>query len=112
MSSQTLGEKMKKFAGRKTVDRIRQQCAEQGIKLDMGLYEKGSDYIVVHLPGQNGCPVPVLYSDVNGRFFCAATGVAHFSSDDALDGSVWFDAMLEFFYTPGIGESLSSRLAA
>lgn len=103
---------MKKFAGRKTVDQIRQQCAERGFKLDMGLYEKGSDYIVVHLPGQYDEAVPVLYSDVSGRFFCAAPGVPHFSSDDSRDGDAWFDAMLEFFYSARLGESFATRLEA
>jgi hypothetical protein len=107
---------MKKFAGRKTIDRIRLQCAERGVKLDMGLYDKGSDYIVVHLPGRHGEVVPVLYSDVNGRFFYAPGGAAgtasSFSSDDALDGNAWFDAMLEFFYNAEIGGSFSDRLAA
>lgn len=103
---------MKKFAGRKTVNQIRQQCAEQGIKLNMGLYDKGSDYLVVHLPGRDGVAIPVMYSTVSGRFFHSAPGSGGFSSDEGLDGLAWFDALLEFFYTPTVGGSLSDRLAA
>ncbi len=92
---------MKKYAGRRSIQQIRRQCAERGIKIDMGLYEKGSDYVVVHLPGAAGTVLPLMYSAVNGRFFYAGGGADNFSSDDAKDGEPWFDALLDFFYTPG-----------
>lgn len=90
---------MKKFAGHKTVDQIREQCLAQGVTLDTRLYDSGSsDYI--KLTSTDGkTSAEVLYSSFNGRFFGQFTPGREFNSDDAsLDGTPWFDALLEFFY--------------
>jgi hypothetical protein len=89
---------MTKFLRHKTYDEIRQQCAAAGIELDTSKYDEGSDYIVVSSTGPNGEKARVLYSTVNGNFFGTTPDGTEFSSDDKrLDGTPWFDALLNFF---------------
>lgn len=93
---------MKKFTRHKTAAEVMLQCALKKIEIDAIQHERGSDYLVVHLPGPSGAAIPVMYSTINGRFFHydldRDEGHDDFSSDDAsLDGKAWFDYMLDLF---------------
>ncbi len=89
--------KPKKFMCTKTVDEIRQQCDAAGIQFDTKLYDKGADHIAIRaFPDKREWIV--LFNAFNGRFFGTAPGEIEFSSDDKLDGTPWFDALLQFFY--------------
>jgi hypothetical protein len=85
---------MKKFAGFKSVYQIRAQCQAEGVPIDTTFYDDGADHIAVGSEG-NGI---VFYNAFNGRFFGTTPEGVHFSSDEALDGTPWFDALLAFFF--------------
>lgn len=91
---------MKQFIRHKTSTEILAQCIATGGRCDASAYNASTDHITVWLPGPDDAPVPVLYNTINGRFFYAPSDDSkYFSSDEALDGQPWFDAMMEFFYT-------------
>lgn len=85
---------MKTFARHKSVDEILGQCSAGGIPIDISKYVKdGHDHIVVGAE-----PAVVFYNTFNGRFFGTTPEGVSFSSDSELDGTPWFDALLNFFY--------------
>jgi len=83
---------MKKFAGHKTLEQIRKQCEECGVELNTYQHDHGDDHVALYSPD-----VKILYSTVSGRFFGTTPEGIKFSSDDKLDGTPWFDALLDFF---------------
>lgn len=89
---------METFKRHRTADEIITKCKAEDITFDACKYREGSDHIVMYLPGPNGRRCPVLFNVFNGRFFCAADGFPHFSSDKDQDDA-WYQAMLDFFYT-------------
>ena len=93
---------IKKFAGRKSAQDIIDQCAADGIKIDVSKHEAGGDHLVVTLPGPAGEGVQVLYNVVSGRFFSAPPDGERFSSDDQRDDEPWFAAMLVFFFKEAV----------
>lgn len=90
---------MKKFAGHKTLDVIKQQCQEAGIEFDDRLHKTGSDYVVVRtIKGDKDSGI-VLYSSFNGNFFGSTPdGVDFDSASTEHENEPWFQALLSFFY--------------
>lgn len=86
------------YKGNKSLAVIRAQCKEQGLELDERRYEEGGDHVVVRSTGPNGEKAHVIFNTVNGRFQGKTPDGVEFSSDDELDGTPWFDALLDFFY--------------
>lgn len=94
---------MKKFAGTKSLDTIKQQCKAQGVYIDTRLHDqRGQDTVVV------GGPVVtkgiqhhgwVIFNVFNGKFFGRTPkGVVFDSSDYVHEKEPWFQALLSFFY--------------
>lgn len=86
---------MKKFAGNKTLDQLRAQCAALGLELDTRLYDtEGYDHFVVRGGGGK-----VFYNTFNGRFFGTTDSGVQFSSDETEhEAENWFQQLLSFFY--------------
>lgn len=89
---------MKQFAGIKTVDQLKAECKKRGWEIDTKQHDGGSDHIKFQFEHQ-GVKTTVFYSAFNGRFFGTTADECAFTSDDAkLDGTPWFDALLDFVY--------------
>lgn len=84
---------MKKFAGNKTLSQIRAQCKAQRVQFIDSQWRRGSDYVTLKSPG-----AWVMFNTFNGRFFGETPDGFEFNSNDKLDGTPWFDALLNFFY--------------
>jgi hypothetical protein len=85
---------MEKFAGNKTPEQIKAQCKAQGLVFDDRRYQTmGDDHVVVR-----GGGAYAIFNTFNGRFFGTTPDGTEFTSDDTLDGTPWFDALLRFFY--------------
>jgi hypothetical protein len=94
---------MQTFAGNKTLEQIKAQCKAQGLAFDDYLYRTaGHDHVRI-----SGGGARVLFNTFNGRFIGITPDGVAFSSDDKLDGTPWFDALLRFFYV----EKKSARAA-
>lgn len=90
---------LKKFKDPKSVELIRAQCLLQQLVCDSTLFDQGkSDYIIVFSPAAP--EAKVFYCDLQGRFFGHNDQGEAFSSDEPLDGTPWFDALLAFFNEP------------
>lgn len=92
---------MARFARHRTLTEVLKLAAEKGYKVDAIRHtQRGSDHIVVHMPGKDGTLIPVLFNVFNGRFFHSGpTPFSYFTSDETVhEGQPWFDAMLAFFY--------------
>lgn len=92
---------MKTYARIKSVEEIRKQCEELGVNIDTEGYMRGLDHIVLSSPG-----VQVFYNSFNGHFFGSVSSTTrvvllttHFTHESELDGTSWFDALLNFFYS-------------
>lgn len=88
---------LKRFAGHRSHEQIREACRAQGLILEDAAYRRhGSDWIGVR--GKAGGTL-VLYSTPTGRFHGTqpATG-EKFTESSPFDGEPWFDALLAFFY--------------
>jgi len=89
----------KKFKGPKSIELIRAQCVLQQLVCDSTLFDQGkSDLIIVFSPATP--QAKVFYTDLSGYFFGHTDQGVAFSSDDPLDGTPWFDALLAFFNEP------------
>lgn len=92
----------KKFARHITGDELIAACAKEDFPCQPRKWrEEGSDHI--RFGFQHGrVYVTALYSTVSGRAFGeygpAMRENKPFSTDDKLDGTPWFDALLEFLY--------------
>ncbi len=85
---------MKKFAGHKSSDAIKQQCEAAGIEYDQERYENGGDHVVIVGGGAR-----ILYNTVNGRFFgTTPEGIEFDSNKTEHEEEPWFQALLSFFY--------------
>lgn len=90
---------LKKFKGPKSFELIRAQCVLQQLVCESTLLDQGkSDYIIVFSPAAPRAKV--FYTDISGRFFGHTEQGVSFASDDPLDGTPWFDALLAFFNEP------------
>lgn len=100
---------MKTFAGVKTLDTIKAQCAAQGVPIDTRLCDKhGWDTIVVGgpillLPGHPASDsmenAYAIFNTFNGKFFGRThEGVSFDSSSTEHESEPWFQALLSFFY--------------
>lgn len=88
---------LKRFAGHRNYQQIRDECKAQGLILEDAAYRRhGSDWIGVR--GRPDGPL-VLYSTPTGRFHGThpATG-EKFTESSPFDGEPWFDALLAFFF--------------
>lgn len=86
---------MKKFAGNKTLEQLRAQCAALNLELDTLRHDQdGDDHIVVR-----GGGAEVFFSTFNGKFFGTTdTGVAFDSDSTEHEEEPWFQQLLSFFY--------------
>lgn len=92
---------MKKFAGHKPIDVIRQQCKDQGVPLNTHLHDNaGWDTIVVgHRYGRPLRNGHAVYNTFSGRFYGVTDKGVEFNSDSAKhDKEPWMQALLSFFY--------------
>lgn len=89
---------MKTFSGVKSVEQIKAQCAEHDLSIDTSKFDAGNDYVkfdFIHADTS----MEVMFNGFNGRFFGTTDGGQKFTSNDAnLDGTPWFDALLDFVY--------------
>lgn len=83
---------MKKFLRHKTSDEIKAQCDAQGLVLDMSQYDRGADSITIR-----GGGAYVVYNVTNGNFYGETPDGVEFENTSTLDGTPWFDALLNFF---------------
>jgi hypothetical protein len=89
---------LKIFKRTKSLEEIRQQCKVAGVDLDTRLFDDGADHVTLRsTDGKRGAVV--IFNAFNGRFFGTTPDGTQFSSDDKRDGTPWFDALLEFFYS-------------
>lgn len=86
---------MKKFAGTKPLDVIREQCKSDGISFNDALHKKlASDYIVIEGGGAH-----VFLNGFNGTFFgTTPDGINFNSSSTEHESCDWFQQLLKFFY--------------
>jgi hypothetical protein len=107
---------MKKFAGKKPLETIRQQCKLQGVHFNDFLFRtQRSDYVVLTSKKGNNDSGQVLYNTFNGTFFgttpakrdwhhplvnkfCPPAGVEFDSNSTEHENEPWFQALLSFFY--------------
>lgn len=89
---------MKTYARKKTLEEVREVCAEKGWDLDTTKFdEEGSDYVAIRwkAEGESG---ELLLSTFNGRFFGPLDSGEMMSSDEDRDGDPWFEALCDAFY--------------
>ena len=89
---------MKKFNGNKSIEEVADQCKERNLDFDQSKYDAGSDYVRFAF-AHGDTSMHVMLNGFDGRFFGATTSGQDFNSDDStLDGTPWFDALLDFVY--------------
>jgi hypothetical protein len=83
----------------RTADEVIAQAKAQGIDLELGPFERGSDHIGLRTPA-----IHVLFNVFSGRFLGSLPAIPgkqseiHFNSDnDRADD--WYQTMVNFFYT-------------
>lgn len=93
MASKTKSRIM--WAGHKTHAQIRQQCIEQGLRLDDSSFRRGvSQFILVQ---GGGCSVH--FSTFTGSFFGVTPDKRHFNVVNGIhDSEPWMIALKEFFW--------------
>jgi hypothetical protein len=90
---------MKKWAGHKSFDVIKQQCKDAGIHFSDQSYRKGGDCVVVSTVKGDEKSGQVMYNTVNGVFFGVTPEGVEFDSNHAThDREEWFQKLLAFFY--------------
>ena len=93
---------MKKFSCHITGDELIAACARDALPCDAYKWRNmGGDHISFGF-AHGAVFVTALYNTFNGRAFGhygdARTQDIQFSTDDKLDGTPWFDALLTFLY--------------
>jgi hypothetical protein len=89
---------MKRFECARTAGEILAQCTAAGFATKAKLYAAGSDHFMFEFihADFNGW---IICNGVTGRFWGKTAAGAKFDSDqDVLDGTAWFDALLDFVY--------------
>lgn len=95
----------KKFTRHKSYAEIKAQCKEQGLYFGSWLYDQGrSDFVVVcrkQSDTTNGEGF-VFFNLYSGRFHGETNKILGsaivFNESSQLDGTPWYDALLEFFF--------------
>lgn len=93
----------KKFKRHLTGLELIEACEKEGFPvIARGWRKEGSDFIRFGF-NHGRIYVSALYSVVNGRAFGTyytgiGVGETKFSSEDKLDGTPWFDALMAFLY--------------
>lgn len=90
---------MRKFSGNKPLSIIETNCRKNGWPWNSKSYDQGGDYIVFgfeHL----GRRFEILYNTVNGTFLTKHGRTTITEKSIHLDGTPWYDALLDFIYEP------------
>lgn len=88
---------MKKYTRSLTLSELRLKCAESGFVLDTTRHDQGSDYVTIYFK-HSGKKLNVVFNTFNGTFIVKRNGEM-VTGSSALDGTPWFDAILDFIYT-------------
>jgi hypothetical protein len=90
---------MKTYARGKTSAEFVAAAQSAGLTVNTAPMEMGGDWLVFN-GTLHGMPVHALFSVVNSRVIGTfGADKAGFSSDDSLDGTPWFDALLDLANT-------------
>lgn len=90
---------MKKFAGSKSLEVIKSQCAAIGLDYNDALHRMGNDHIVITTIKGDNDSGQVLYNTFNGKFFGTTPDGVQFDSDETtFENEEWFQELLSFFY--------------
>jgi len=99
---------MKKYAGAKTHEQIKAACYEAGFDIDTEKYDHGSDWVTI-TGTFDGHARTFIYSSFNGRFICQISEDETYSERSTdLDGTGWYDAILDFLYIPVEADSAAA----
>lgn len=93
---------MKIFNGPRPIEQITENMKRYGFRMDSTLYDKGSDYLDYFSGQIEGQKVLfVMICPWDGRFTVSDYNMAVIGSERSnLDGTPWYDALLEAIYEP------------
>ena len=96
---------MEQFAGCKNHEEIKAACYEAGFVIDTEKYDHGSDWVTIS-GVFDGEVHRFIYSSFNGRFIGQLEdGTTYSERSSDLDGTGWYDAILDFLYIPAETEA-------
>lgn len=84
---------MKTYLRGKTSKEFKFAASSAGLTVIETGYQQGSDWLQFH-GTLHGVSIDALFNTLNSRVIGTADG-NHFSTDDNLDNTPWFDAVLE-----------------
>lgn len=99
---------MKMFEGHLTHKEVVKACTDAGFFVDTQKYDGGGDWITIDgaFAGQN---LSFIYSSWNGKFIGRTpTGGTFSESDEKLEGTDWYDAILDFLYVTKADDSAAA----
>ena len=91
---------MKKYARNKTHAEILEAAKAAGLVVSTDNHDAGSDWITIY-GTFDGEDLEFILSTWNGQFIGKMEDGTMFSErSDSLDGTGWYDAILDFIYVP------------
>ena len=100
---------MRKFSGNKPLKVIERNVKRNGWPWDQSRFDNGSDYITFGFE-HKGHRVDVVYNTFNGKFMANPHGSKDIITEqENLDGTPWYDALLDFIYEPYIVSKLKPQ---
>ena len=90
---------MKKFEGNRPLADIEFHCKRKKWNYDQTKYNEGSDWVSFDFH-HAGHIYPVLLNGFNGRFMVKLGDEIITESSKNMDGTPWYDALLDFVYLP------------
>lgn len=89
----------KQYSGVRPLHRIEMECYKNGWDFDRSRYDAGSDYVTFEFR-HGKKKVVVVYSSFNGKFIVKQGKKMITESSTDMDGTPWYDALLDFIYLP------------
>ena len=83
---------MKTYKRGRTSDEFKQAAIAAGLSVDDRQYQCGGDWLRFH-GSLHGVEIEALFNTINSRVIGTVDGKP-FSTDESLDGTPWFDAVL------------------
>ena len=88
----------KKFKGNRPLDEIKKAVLAKGWPWDQAKYDDGGDYLTFGFVHERE-HVLVVYNTFNGTFIGRPNNGEMFTERDThMDGTPWYDALLDFIY--------------
>ncbi|WP_157831916.1 hypothetical protein [Thalassospira marina] len=91
---------MKKFKGYLNHTQVLAACTKAGFEVDTSRYDDGGDWITIfgRFADEH---MFITYSSWNGKFIGKSPDGSFFNeSSEELEGTDWYDAILDFLYIP------------